>query len=45
MAKYKIAVSDDRYGGEYDWEREVLSQIDAELVICKCSTVEEVIEK
>ena len=45
MAKYKIAVTDDRYGGEYDWEREVLAQIDAELVIYNCSTAQEVIEK
>lgn len=45
MAKYKIAVTDDRYGGEYDWERKVLAQIDAELVIYNCSTAQEVIEK
>ena len=44
MSKFKVVVTDDRYG-VYDEEIEVLKSIDAEIVVKNCSTVTEVIEQ
>jgi len=43
MAKYKVVVTDDRYKN-YDEEKKVLNEIDAELVVADCKTKEEVLE-
>lgn len=43
MAKYKIVVTDDRYG-EYEEEKKVLRRINGELVVTNCSTPGEVID-
>lgn len=43
MARYKVVVTDDRYGN-YDVEKAVLDAIDTEVVIANCNTPEEVLE-
>jgi len=42
MAKYKIVMTDDRHK-TYEEEKKVLSNLDAELIIANCATVEDVI--
>lgn len=42
ITKYKVVVTDDRYGN-YDVEKEVLGIIDAEVAVYNCTSPEEVI--
>ncbi|NSW89067.1 MAG: C-terminal binding protein [Firmicutes bacterium] len=42
MARFKVVMTDDRHK-TYEEEKQILSSIDAEVIISNCSTVEEVI--
>lgn len=43
MAKYKIVMTDDRHK-DYEVEKQVLADLDAEVIIANCMTEDEVIE-
>jgi len=44
MASFKVVVTDDRHG-DFSVEKEVLSAIGAEVLVCNCDTKEEVIRE
>lgn len=42
MSKYKVYVTDERHES-YEVERQILKQIDAEMIICNCLTEEDIL--
>lgn len=42
MAKYKVYVTDERHES-YEIERQILKQIDAELIVCNCLTEDDIL--
>ena len=44
MAKFRVVVTDDRHNNDYRAERQVLSEVDAEVIVANCFTDDEVLE-